>query len=238
MKMASANHEDGIPASDTMDSSCPRLGSVPQDHLKYFHWDIIIPATIDLHLHQWTKNLCKILQTYLWSLVKKPMALLKHKFNHVVRGALPLAGVSPWSSAGGHLRGSPVLHKVLWGRAGRAGAGQMPGLAGTRQQAASRHRMTIAQVEKRCKVSLILTFPWWNSKEEGGLQGCTLPWQGAMVTSCSRENFVLIKEINLLRAQLNVGIGFCWIMDSSLENFWLIPNGKYPRSVLMGLSIT
>lgn len=53
-----------------------------------------------------------------------------------------------------------------------------------------------------------------------------------------RENFVLIKEINLLQAQLNVGIGFCWIMDSSLENFWLTPNGKYPRSVLMGLSIT
>lgn len=52
MKMASASLEDGIPASNTTDSSYPRLGSVPQDHWKHLHWAVTKPATTDLHVHQ------------------------------------------------------------------------------------------------------------------------------------------------------------------------------------------
>lgn len=113
--------------------------------------------------------------------------------------------------------GRPVLQKVLWGRAGRAGTSQMPGLAGTRQPA--EHRMMTAQVKKRCTVDLILTFSWWNCKE-GGLQEIILPWWEAMVTSCSRENFVLKQEIKLV------------VNTIKYWNRFLLEYGFQPRELL------
>lgn len=79
------------------------------------------------------KYLCKIPQKCLWSSVKKPVASLKHKFSHMVRRFLPLAGVSPWSSAGLTVLRAAKKSAVGESRQGRAS--QTPGLAGTRQPA-------------------------------------------------------------------------------------------------------
>lgn len=50
MKMASPSLEDGIPGSDTMDSSYPRLESVPRDHLKHLH----LPPQISICISKWS----------------------------------------------------------------------------------------------------------------------------------------------------------------------------------------
>lgn len=91
-------------------------------------------------------------------MAKKPVALLKCKFSPMVRVSLPLAGVSPWHSAGGTdlPEGQPSTLKSCKGeRQDRSQPNAWPG----RHQAASRHRVMNAQVEKRCTVDLILTFP-------------------------------------------------------------------------------